>query len=231
MRKTTVTSILAIAGAALGAALVGLLGAYFILPQVAPGLTSSTASEQQVPSDSASRSQPDTARRASPAASAPPSLERSDSASGASRPRSARGPSPAVSTRSDTARSPAAQALRDSIAVLHRRLRTAQEVARSLQQDTSALRTRLSAAETRRAKVNELSDALMDMRRRGLTSLLKEVKMSVLKALYRQTTGSARTRLLQSMEPARAARFINQVVEQDAAEPAPIAPDSALASE
>jgi len=231
MRKTTVTSILAIAGAALGAALVGLLGAYFILPQVAPGLASSAASEQQVLSDSASRSQPDTARHASPAASAPASLKRSDSASGASSLQSARGPSPAVSTRSDTARSPAAQALRDSIAVLRRRLRMAQEAARSLRQDTSALRTRLSAAETRRAKVNELSDALMDMRRRGLTSLLKEVKMSVLKALYRQTTGSARTRLLQSMKPARAARFINQVVEQDTAEPAPIAPDSALASE
>jgi 1,6-anhydro-N-acetylmuramate kinase len=40
-----------------------------------------------------------------------------------------------------------------------------QEAARSLRQDTSALRARLGAAETRRAKVNELSDALMDMLR------------------------------------------------------------------
>jgi hypothetical protein len=53
----------------------------------------------------------------------------------------------------------------------------------------------------------------MEMRRRNLGNLLTDVDMSVLKKLYQETTGQARTRLLQSMAPAQAAKFVNQVVE------------------
>lgn len=105
------------------------------------------------------------------------------------------------------------RALRDSIQSLQKRLRRVRQDADSLRKDTTMLRQELATAAAERAKVNELSNALMDMRRRELSNLLREVDMGVLQKLYEETTGSARTRLLQSMEPARAAQFVNSVVD------------------
>lgn len=98
------------------------------------------------------------------------------------------------------------QALRDSIDTLNRRLQATRDT-------TDTLRTKLAAIEADQAKVNELSNALMDMRRRNLSNLLTDVEMSVLKRLYQETAGRARTRLLQALAPAQAAQFVNQVVE------------------
>ena len=97
--------------------------------------------------------------------------------------------------------------LRDSIDTLHRRLRATRDT-------TDTLRTQLADIEADQAKVNELSSALMDMRRRKLGNLLEDVDMSVLRRLYKETSGRARTRLLQALAPTQAAQFVNQVVEE-----------------
>lgn len=265
MKTSTLKSISIIAGAALGAALVGLLGTYLVLPEVAPDV----AAETEAAADSTvnQASQPDTSR--SPATAdrsagetgasetpetAPPETRDEDQApsetaepeesSASTEESSASTEEPSTSaekssasaetTRPDTTDAAVAQALRDSLQTLRRRLRQKKEEARTLQTETDSLRKKLAAADAEAVKVNKLSGALMDMRRRGLTNLLKEVNMSVLKKLYQQTTGTARTRLLQSMDPARAAQFVNQVVEDGTTEPSPIsqvAPDSTLVSE
>lgn len=245
MKTSMLKSISIIAGAALGAALVGLLGAYLVLPEVAPSVAAET--EEATPDSTANQaSQPDTSRSA--AAADQSATETGASASSETAPPETRdedqgrsetaepeeSSAPTETARPDTTEAAVAQTLRDSLRTLRRRLRQKKEEARTLQTETDSLRKKLAAADAERAKVNELSDALMDMRRRGLTNLLKEVNMSVLKKLYQQTSGTARTRLLRSMAPPRAAQFVNQVVEDGTTEPSPIsevASDSTLSSE
>lgn len=184
------TSISIIVGVALGAAVVGVLGAYVVLPKVAPSVEAD--------------------------ASAPDSTRRVASASDSTASRAAGGAPGRMDTTSRERSNPGAasdssarqlQALRDSIDALNRRLQTVQETA-----DT--LRSRLADADAEKEKVNELGDALMEMRRRNLGNLLKDVDMGVLRKLYQETSGQARTRLLQSMTPKQAAQFVNQVVEE-----------------
>lgn len=236
MRASAVTSILMIVGAALGTGVVALLGAYLVLPAIAPSVGSNAESGgAAVPPDSTVDQVSETdSSDASPAlTTAPPSpAEAGASGSQETSPSGAKEagqdreePKAAADTAGRGATRPAvAQALRDSLATLRRRLRRTREEADTLREETKMLREKLAAAETERAKVNELSDALLDMRRRGLTNLLQDVDMSVLRKLYQQTSGRARTRLLQSMEPARGAQFVNRVVEGETA-------DSTAASE
>lgn len=271
MRTSAIKSISIIAGAALGAALVGLLGAYVVLPSVAPSVTadagtekqamltpdstvnqpprsdtsqSSTTDAQTSPDDDASADQdsspsgtqeetqaPTEAASTESTASTAPASSAETASSEETTPSAETDPS-TDTTPQDSAETAVAQALRDSLRTLRRRLRQTKEEANALRGEMKALRGKLAAAEAEQAKVNELSDALMDMRRRPLTNLLKEVNMSVLRKLYQQTTGQARTRLLQSMAPARAAKFVNQVVEGGASmsSGSPTVPDSSLAS-
>lgn len=259
MRTSAIKSILIVAGAALGAALVGLLGAYFVLPSVAPSMTADVGAEKQAksapdstvnrPPRSDTSQSPTTAARtstegdasaeddasadrdSSPSETQEETRDRAEAAS--SEPTAASETTPSAETASqEPSETTVAQALRDSLRTLHRRLRQTKEEANALRKEMKTLREKLAAADAERAKVNELSDALMDMRRRPLTNLLKEVNMSVLKKLYQQTTGKSRTRLLQSMAPARAAKFVNQVVEGGASvsSGSPAVPDSTLAS-
>jgi len=237
MRVSTVKSISIIAGAALGAVLIGLLGTYFAMPLIDSSVTPDEQSEEAVaaardsPTDRASS--PDTAQTN---AAKRDSMVREESM--AMRDEDLTGEANDSSAVSSTTRFPnestntaRLQALRDSIDTLRRRLRETEETADTLREETASLREKLAAAETERAKVNELSSALMDMRQRNLSNLLQGVDMRVLKKLYQETTGQARTRLLQSMTPDQAAQFVNQVVENDV-EPSPlVAPDSASSTE
>jgi chromosome segregation ATPase len=244
MRASTIKSIAMIAGAALGAVLIGLLGTYFVLPAIDSSVTPSNQSEEAVAtasdstanrSASSDTAQANAAKRNSMAQEGSMTMrdedhtgEKSDSSMVAS----------ARSLPGDSSSAARMQALRDSIDALRRRLQETQKrtdtlrmETATLRKDTASLRQKLAAAQTERAKVNELSGALMDMRRRNLSNLLQGVDMRVLKKLYQETTGQARTRLLQAMASDQAAQFVNQVVENDV-EPSPlVAPDSASSTE
>jgi septal ring factor EnvC (AmiA/AmiB activator) len=185
----SLTPVAIIAGLALGSATVGLLGTYYALPDPSAEMASE-ASGGQVPT--------------SPDSLATKTLGRDSTTQKASMSRE---------EGSNTAKSDAPseteqlRILRDSIDTLHRRLRATRDT-------TDTLRTQLADIEADQAKVNELSSALMDMRRRKLGNLLEDVDMSVLRRLYKETSGRARTRLLQALAPTQAAQFVNQVVEE-----------------
>lgn len=237
MRASTIKSVLMIAGAALGAILIGLLGTYFVLPTIDPSVTPADPSEDAVAAasdstadrrSSADTAQTNAAKRDSMVREESMAMRNEDLTGKASDSSAVPAATRLPNDSTNTAR---LQALRDSIDALRRRLRKAQETADTLRAETASLREKLDAAETERAKVNELSTALMDMRQRNLSNLLQGVDMRVLKKLYQETTGQARTRLLQSMAPDQAAQFVNQVVENDV-EPSPlVAPDSAASTE
>lgn len=244
MRASTIKSIAMISGAALGAVLIGLLGTYFILPaidsSVAPSDQSEGAGAAMRDSTTNQRFSPDTtqvnATKRNSMAQEESMAMRGENRTGGKSDSSA--VSSAMSPSRDSSNTASLQALRDSIGTLHRRLQETKEMAdtlrvetATLRKDTASLREELAAVETERAKVNELSSALMDMRRRNLSNLLQGVDMRVLKKLYQETTGQARTRLLQAMAPDQAAQFVNQVVENDV-EPSPlVAPDSSASTE
>lgn len=237
MRASTIKSISMIAGAALGAVLVGLLGTYFVLPVIDSSVTPDDQSEEAVAAVSDSTAdQTSSSDPAQTNAAGQDSMAQEDSmAMRDEDPTGMKNDSSAApvtaSPPNDSSNAARLRALRDSIGTLRRRLRETRETADTLREETASLREKLAAVETERAKVDELSSALMDMRQRNLSNLLQGVDMRVLKKLYQETTGQARTRLLQSMAPDQAAQFVNQVVENDV-EPSPlVAPDSAASTE
>jgi hypothetical protein len=210
MRTGTVTSISIIASAALGAALLGVLGTYLVLPEVAPSTAMTDTADGQAASaqDSTARrgAAQDSARQAVANGQADSTAQGRMTATKGSLQATGGEEMSATGGTDDSSEGEQLQALQDSIATLNRRLQDTRTAADSL-------RAKLADAEAEQAQVNELSNALMEMRRRNLGNLLKDVDMSVLKKLYQETTGQARTRLLQSMAPAQAAKFVNQVVE------------------
>lgn len=202
-------SILIIAGASIASLLLATTGAYFVLPLVAPGVGDQpvTHRSKAVSSDSASTrvdtmtSAIDSTRggRRTTSDSSEAARDRSKSTSGN--------------------RAMAVQAaLRDSIEDLKGRLENREKEVATLRADKKDLQTKLAAAERSEVKVTELSSALLDMRQRELAALLKNVEMTVLERLYQQASGGARTRLLRSMPPGRAANFVNKVVKADSTE-------------
>ncbi len=210
MTKDTITSISVIAAAALGAALVGVLGAYVVLPEVAPSVAADgSARDSTKQAVSARDSTADQMSEPASGAMGDSTAQGEMTEARGDEKRMANEESPMAEDTTGSSAEERLRALQDSIDTLNRRLQDTQETA-----DT--LRSNLADADAEQAKVNELSDALMEMRQRNLGNLLKDVDMSVLKKLYNETSGGARTRLLQSMPPAQAAQFVNQVVEEDA---------------
>lgn len=205
MKKGTITSISIIAGTALGAALIGVLGVYVALPKVAPSMATTDASGKQAAPAGDSTASPASVADSVGQSSAAEAGQAAPTARGGSTGTQA-GPPSAGAAAGDSSMGTRLQALQDSISTLNRRLQDTRKAA-----DT--LRSEMAQANTAQEKVDKLSDALMEMRRRNLGSLLKKVDMKVLKRLYRQSSGDARTRLLQSMAPDQAAQFVNQVVE------------------
>lgn len=177
---------LLLAGATLGTFVVALLGAYMLLPSIAPDAVGTAA-------DSLSTAGPDTTR--SPAV-------RDTSAARA-----------AADSTAEQAR--VVQRLRDSLTVVGRlqdSLRTLRKRLRATEQEASTLRARVSSLEGREAKVGELKNALMDMGQRELATVLANVDMRVLGELYQRTSGRSRTQLLRAMSAERTAQFVNQVI-------------------
>lgn len=117
-----------------------------------------------------------------------------------------------TATRADS--SPAERPLRDSLLKVEERLRQATGEAAVLRAQTETLRNQLSAVQSRRMNAGEIGSALAKMEEDELNALLREVDLQVLEQLYREASGRARTRLLRSMSPARAARFVNRLVDE-----------------
>ena len=177
---------LLLAGATLGTFVVALLGAYMLLPSIAPDAVGTAA-------DSLSTTGPDTTRS---------QAVRDTSAARA-----------APDSTAEQARM--VQRLRDSLTVVGRlqdSLRTLRKRLRATEQEASTLRARVSSLEGREAKVSELKNALMDMGQRELATVLANVDMRVLGELYQRTSGRSRTQLLRAMSAERTAQFVNQVI-------------------
>jgi flagellar motility protein MotE (MotC chaperone) len=177
---------LLLAGATLGTFVVALLGAYMLLPSIAPDAVGTAA-------DSLSTAGPDTTQN---------QAVRDTSATRA----------PADSTAEQTRM---VQRLRDSLTVVGRlqdSLRTLRKRLRATEQEASTLRARVTSLEGREAKVSELKNALLDMGQRELATVLANVDMRVLGELYQRTSGRSRTQLLRAMSAERTAQFVNQVI-------------------
>jgi len=234
MQSKALKNVLMIAGTALGAFLVALLGAYLVLPLAAPGVAEEADGRAEASADtslkraSAPGEQDDdtTDTQAAPSEASVASVqEEIDDAQNEPEPaKDSTGAQPDTS-RSVASNAGAMERLRDSLQTLQQRLRTAEkEVAalrnerETLREEKKTLRGELASLKNRQATVNELSKALMSMGQNELTTLLKKVDMRVLEALYQETSGRSRTRLLQAMSSDRAAQFVNDVVDQDSTE-------------
>jgi len=226
MQAKAIKNILMIAGAAVGAFLVALFGAYLFLPLAQPSMVDEVEDPSGAERDSgatrATMSGPGSTGGRSEGTEGAPTEVSTASAQGRvdEAPTETAPDEDSVQVEPDTSRSMKSnvaitEKLRDSLQTLQNRLRSAQEEATTLREETEALRGRVASLERKQAKVNELSSALMDMGQNELTTLLQEVDMTVLEALYQETSGRSRTRLLQAMSSERAARFVNDVVGAD----------------
>ena len=195
MQSKHIKNVLIAVGATLGAFVIALGGAYYVMPMVAPA----TVAQAQPDSLAASATADSTGKSAHAAA---------------------KGEGLVVTQEApDSSRVGAihrVEALQDSLQALQARLDQTREENTTLSEKAAMLRKQLSASESSRAKADEMSSALVKMEKRELNALLKDVNMHVLEQLYREASGRARTRLLQAMTPARAARFVNQMVEAPA---------------
>ncbi|MEF8816883.1 MAG: kinesin [Salinibacter sp.] len=189
---------LLLAGAALGTFVVALLGAYLLMPSIAPEAMGPFA-------DSLATAGRDTTQQAAMATDTTATPSARDSTGGPARDTTG-GPAPAV------------QRLRDSLTVVARlqdSLRTLRERLRTTEQEATTLRKRVASLESREAKVGELKDALLGMSQRELATVLADVEMKVLRELYQRTSGRTRTQLLQSISAERTAQFVNDVIGGD----------------
>lgn len=188
-------NVLLLAAAVLSAFAVGLAVTYFALPTLAPGRVAQADSLAAATDTAAALA---TKAHGDSTATRPPDGTEADSTE--------------RTTRAGS--SPAERALRDSLLKVEERLRQATGEAAVLRAQTETLRNQLSAVQSRRMNADEIGSALAKMEEDELNALLREVDLQVLEQLYREASGRARTRLLRSMSPARAARFVNRLVDE-----------------
>jgi len=213
MQSTVIKYGLLIAGAALGAFAVALLGAYLLMPSIAPETAGVSA-------DSLDASGRDTTRQASlpgdtTAMSSDTTAVPSRDTTATRASRDSTGRALRDSTR---VASSLVSRLRDSLTVvgqLQDSLRALKEQLRTAEAEADTLQAQITSLESREAKVGELKDALLGMGRRELATVLANVNMAVLKELYQRTSGRTRTQLLTAISAERTAQFVNQVVGGD----------------
>ena len=189
------------AGASLIAFAVGLIGAFFLLPMVAPDFadelltpTDSTA----MPADSLRLADGDSLTR-NPARALLDSLAHDSTA--------------VLDSTLLQALEPDMVTLHeDSIAALRADLRDKMRAQEALEQELALMRSEVTDLRARKDDMTELSATLTRIDDRQLAPILRELDMASLKVLYAESTGRNRTRLLQAMPAERAARFINERV-------------------
>jgi len=188
-------------GASLIAFAIGLIGAFFLLPMVAPDF----ADELLNPPDSTAMS--------------PDSLALADGDSLAQDPAQALLDSLAHDSTA-VLDSTLLRALEpgmitiheDSVANLRADLRDRMRTQEALEQELATLRGEVVDLRARKDDMTELSATLTRIDDRQLAPILRELDMASLEVLYAESTGRNRTRLLQAMPAERAARFINERV-------------------
>lgn len=182
--KKAARSILLILAAVLGTGALTLVGSYFAIPALFPDIAPPNKTES-----SKTTATPDTTNQM-----VSDSLEVN------------------VDTTAGPDQGEVIARLRDSVALLQEQAETMSDRIETLEGQKDSIASVASDLQAEKMEVQRLSGALTEMRRRNLQDLLKEVDMDVLRRLYKETSGRAQTRLLRSMPPAMAGRFVNDVV-------------------
>lgn len=107
------------------------------------------------------------------------------------------------------------QRLRDSLTTVHDSLDAVQGRTTTLRDQLEELRQRVSSLEEAQVEAAEISRTLTDLDERDMRAVLAPLELDVYEALYAQTNGRNRTRLLQAMPPEKAAELIDRVVARD----------------
>jgi len=188
-------------GASLIAFAVGLIGAFFLLPMVAPDVADELLTPPDstaMPADSLRLADGDSLAR-DPARALLDSLAHDSTA--------------VLDSTLLQALEPDMVTLHeDSIAALRADLRDKMRAQEALEQELALLRSEVTDLRARKDDMTELSATLTRIDDRQLAPILRELDMASLEVLYAESTGRNRTRLLQAMPAERAARFINERV-------------------
>ncbi len=187
------------AGASLIAFAVGLIGAFFLLPVVAPDFAEELLNPPDstaMPADSLTLADGDSLAP-DPARALLDSLAHDSTA--------------VLDSTLLRALEPGMLTIHeDSIAALRADLRDKMRAQEALEQELATLRSEVTDLRNRKDDMTELSATLTRIDDRQLAPILRELDMASLEVLYAESTGRNRTRLLQAMPAERAARFINE---------------------
>lgn len=102
--------------------------------------------------------------------------------------------------------------LRDSLTTVHDSLSNVQSRTWTLRDQLQELQRRVESLEATQAKAADISQTLTDLDIREMRAVLAPLNLPVYEALYAQTTGRDRTRLLQAMPPDKAAQLVDRIV-------------------
>lgn len=113
------------------------------------------------------------------------------------------------------------QTLTDSLRTLNGQLQTIQEAQQQLLDQLQTLQQKWDALEAQREEAKNISATLFKLEDRELRNIVQEFDLGLFEMLYLQASNRNKTRLLQTMPAARAARFVQQLVQGPDASPAP----------
>lgn len=195
MKKT-----LQLTGLAALAFILGLIGTYYVLPQVSPGRISGLAAQ-----DSASQAVVDSLVRARMAEAREDSIAAVEAAA-----LDIVGLTP---DSLDTLRLLAGQAqqMKDSLQTVTDSLQTETTRAQELSQEVSALEKKLAQAANYDQKAEEISKAFTEMEDDEMQQILEHTRPRVLQAIYTKASTRDRPRILRALPPELAARFMEVV--------------------
>lgn len=105
--------------------------------------------------------------------------------------------------------------LRDSLTTIHDSLDAVQNRSTTILMQIEELRERVSSLEEAQVKAAEISQTLSNLDEREMRAVLAPLDLDVYEALYAQTSGRKRTRLLQAMPPDKAAQLVDRIVARE----------------
>lgn len=116
--------------------------------------------------------------------------------------------------------------LTDSLRTLNGQLQSIQESQRQLLDQLQKLQEDWDALDAQREEAKNISATLFKLEERELRDIVQELDLDMFEMLYLQASNRNKTRLLQTMPAARAARFVQRLVKGPDAtpEPTPVAP-------
>lgn len=102
--------------------------------------------------------------------------------------------------------------LRDSLNTVNDSLTAVQARTSALYDQLMNLQQRVRSLEATQAKAADISQTLTDLELREMRAVLAPLDLSIYEALYAQTAGRDRTRLLQAMPPDKASQLVDRIV-------------------